>query len=294
MELRQLEAFVAVAEERNFTRAAARLYVAQSGLSATVRTLERELHAPLFVRSTRRVELTPAGTALLPEARRALASARAAADAVAAIEGLQRGTLTLGVMQAGGLFDLAAHLARYRAAYPGIGLKLQQASSTELGHLLRGGAVDMVFATAVDEPSAEIVSFPLVRSPLVVVCRADGTLGRRGTIALSSLAGRDQIGFPLGWGVRDLADRATRAAGIEPRVDLEVNDTSTLLDLVEAGLGVAVIPEAIARLRPALQQVTITDGSWNWTIAAQAVAPAPVNPAARALWAMLRAEGEPA
>jgi xylan 1,4-beta-xylosidase len=75
---------------------------------------------------------------------------------------------------------------------------------------------------------------------------------------------------------------------------LEVNDTSTLLDLVEAGLGVAVIPEAIARLRPALQQVTITDGSWNWTIAAQAVAPAPVNPAARALWAMLRAEGEPA
>src|SRR4051794_7585423 len=102
MELRQLEAFLAVAEERNFTRAAARLHLAQSGLSATVRSLERELRALLFVRSTRRVDLTPAGAALVPEARRALASARAGADAVRAVEGLQRGTLSLGVMQAAG------------------------------------------------------------------------------------------------------------------------------------------------------------------------------------------------
>src|SRR5580658_4103475 len=107
MELRQLDAFVAVAEERSFTRAAARLYLAQSGLSATIRSLERELHAPLFVRSTRRVELSPAGTILLPEARRTLASARAAKDAVAAVEDVQRGTLTLGVVQSGWLFDLA-------------------------------------------------------------------------------------------------------------------------------------------------------------------------------------------
>src|SRR5437762_2370234 len=114
MELRQLEAFVAVAEERNFTRAAARLYVAQSGLSATIRSLERELGAPLFLRTTRHVELTAAGQALLGEARRTLASAHAAADAVAAIEGLRRGTLTLGIMQASSLFGLPRLLARYR------------------------------------------------------------------------------------------------------------------------------------------------------------------------------------
>src|SRR5580704_6085420 len=122
MELRQLDAFVAVAEERNFTRAAARLFLAQSGLSATIRTLEKELRAPLFVRSTRRVDLTPAGAALLPEARRTLASARAAADAVAAVEGLERGTLTLGVMQSVWLSGLPSLLAQYRSAYPGIEL----------------------------------------------------------------------------------------------------------------------------------------------------------------------------
>jgi len=287
MELRQLEAFVAVSEERNFTRAAARLYLAQSGLSATIRSLEKDLRAPLFVRNTRRVDLTPAGAALLPEARRTLALARAAADAVAAIEGLERGTLTLGVMQSGELFDLAGHLARYRARYPGIKLKLQHASTTELGRLLHAGVVDMTFATAFDEASSEVVSIPLVQSPLVV-CTADATLGSQGTIAVAALAELEQVSFPEGWGVTILVDRVLRSAGMEPRVDLEVNDTSTLLDLVEAGLGVAVIPEAIARLRPKLHQIIIREGTLKWTIGAQVLAPTPVNPAARAMWAMLK------
>jgi DNA-binding transcriptional LysR family regulator len=290
MEIRQLEAFVAVAEELNFTRAAARLYVAQSGLSATVRSLEKELRAPLFVRSTRRVDLTPAGAALLGEARRTLASARAAADAVASVEGLQRGTLTLGIMQASSLFDLGGLLARFRATYPGIRLKLHQASSAELARLLRDGTLDMTFAT-VDEPASDIVTFLLVQSPLVVVSKRDDMVGRQGSVALAALADYEQVGFPQGWGVRTLADNAMRSADHEPRVDLEVNDTSTLLDLVEAGLGVAVIPDAIARLRPNLREITISDGSWYWTIAAQAVAPMPVNPAARALWEMLQTDG---
>src|SRR6476661_8759254 len=125
MELRQLEAFVTVAEERNFTRAAARLHIAQSGLSATVRSLERELRTVLFVRSTRKVDLSAAGAALLPEARRTLAAALAASSAVASVEGLHRGTLTLGVMQSSELFDLSGRLARYRSRFPGIRLKLQ-------------------------------------------------------------------------------------------------------------------------------------------------------------------------
>src|SRR5579862_6290465 len=286
MELRQLEAFVAVAEERNFTRAAARLHVAQSGLSATIRSLETDVRASLFVRSTRRVELTAAGAALLPEARRTLASARAAADAVAAVEGLTRGTLTLGVMQSGWLFDLAGLLARYRATYPGVRLKLEHASTAELGRLLHDGALDMTFATELNGPSSDVVSVPLLRSPLVV-CTADGVFRRRRTITLANVAERAQVSFPAGWGVTTLVERVLRSAGIQARADLEVNDTDTLLDLVEAGLGIAIIPRALAQLRPALHQLAITDGSWDWTVVAQVLAPAPVNPAARALWALL-------
>ena len=293
MELRQLEAFVAVAEESNFTRAAARLYVAQSGLSATIRSLERELQAPLFVRTTRRVDLTPAGAAFLPEARRTLAAARAAAGAVAAVEGLERGTLTLGVMQSVWLFDLPSLLARYHATYPGIGLRLVHTSSLELGRLLREGAIDMTFATALDEWSSDFVSVPILKSPLVVVCTTADIFGGQDTVALAAVAEREQVGFPVGWGVRTLTDIAMSSAGIEQRVDLEVNDTNTLLDLVEVGLGVAVIPEAIARLRPNLHTMTISDGNWDWKIEAQALAPEPVNPSARVLWAMLGQDRRP-
>jgi DNA-binding transcriptional LysR family regulator len=290
MELRQLEAFVAVAEEQNFTRAAERLFVAQSGLSATIRTLEKDLHAPLFDRSTRRVDLTPAGVALLVEARRTLAAARAARDVVAAIEGLQRGTLTIGVVQASGLFNLAGLLARYRRAYPPIRLRLVHASSAELIQLLVDAEIDVAFASPCGEASADILSLPLVESPLVAVCQAGSTFADRDEVTIAELADRDQVGFSKGWSIRTLADHAVRSVGLEPRIDLEVNDTDTLVDLVQSGLGVALLPEAIATKRPKLHQATISDGRWVWTVAALTLAPQPVNPAARAFWGMLRSQ----
>jgi len=288
MELRQLEAFVAVAEERNFTRAAARLFVAQSGLSATVRSLERELQAPLFSRTTRYVELTAAGAALLGEARRTLASAHAAAEAVAAVKGLRRGTLTLGIMQATWLFDLPGLLARYRRTYPGIELKLQHASSAELSRLLGERGVDIAFRSGGDQRSQDLVSIPLAGSPLVFVCNAEHPLAGHRVVNLRGLAERTLVGFPLGWGIRVLSDQAFRATGVEPRYAFEVNDTQTLIDLVEAGLGAAVLPEAIALPRGTrLREIAISGRRWEWTMTAETHAPAPPNPAARALWSML-------
>jgi DNA-binding transcriptional LysR family regulator len=124
------------AEERHFTRAARRLHIVQSGLSASIRALERELDAPLFVRSTRRVELTQAGRALLPEARRTLAAATAAGDAVAAVQGLLRGTLAVGTMQIlPPAVELVAVLGRFHAEHPGVELRLRQAARILLAML---------------------------------------------------------------------------------------------------------------------------------------------------------------
>jgi DNA-binding transcriptional LysR family regulator len=262
MELRQLEAFVAVAEEQNFTRAALRLYVAQSGLSATIRSLERELQATLFARTTRRVELTAAGEALLAEARRTLSSARAAAEAVDAVESLRRGTL-------------------------GIELKLPHASSVELGRLVGEHVTDVVFRSASAEASPRLVSIPLARSPLVV-CSPEDVPADNAVVDLRDLGEAALVGSPSGWGIRTLSDLAFRSRGIEPRSAFEVNDTQTVLDLVEFGLGVALLPDVIAAMRDArLRRIPIRGRRWNWTISAQALAPGPSTPAARALWTML-------
>src|SRR5690606_21566050 len=100
MELRQLEHFVAVADERHFTRAAAKVHLAQSSLSSSIAALERELGTALLVRSSRKVELTEAGRALLPAARRSLEAARDGQDAVTAVRGVLRGRLRVGTIQA--------------------------------------------------------------------------------------------------------------------------------------------------------------------------------------------------
>lgn len=287
MELRQLKAFVAVAEDRNFTRAAARLHLAQSGLSATIRSLERELGATLFSRTTRHVELTAAGEVLLDEARRTLGSAHAAVQAVRAVEGVRRGTLALGIMQATSLFDLPRLLARYRSAYPEIELRLQQASALELGRLLAERRVDVIFRAASDEVSG-LASISLGRSPLVVVAGADFPLVDRAGVDLRTLSGSALASFPLGWALRTLSDRALRANGLEPHYDFEVDDAQTLLDLVEVGLGAAVVPQAMASARGTrLRQAPIRGFRWDWTITAQTLPPGPPSPAARALWAML-------
>jgi DNA-binding transcriptional LysR family regulator len=112
VELRQLATFVAVAEEGSFTRAADRLHVVQSAVSAGVRNLEKELGARLFDRSTHTVKLTDAGDALLPEARATLAAAQAARDAVDEARGGLRGTVLLGTMQAQGMRAIAERRAR--------------------------------------------------------------------------------------------------------------------------------------------------------------------------------------
>ena len=287
MELRQLKAFVAVAEERNFTRAAAGLHLAQSGLSATIRSLERELHAQLFVRTTRQVELTRAGEVLLAEARRTLAAARAAAEAVAAVEGLERGSMTLGIMQASSFIDLPRLLIAFRTAYPGIELKLQQASAAELGHMLHERVVDLIFTIGAEQTGPDVLYRPVVRSPVIVACRCDHPVAAEEAVELSRLAEEPLVGYPHGWGVRDLTNEAMQSAGIQPHYAFEINDTTTVLDLIQAGCGVGIIPEVIAALRPELCRVAIKGRQRLWTIAAQVLGPTPPNPAARAFWAML-------
>jgi DNA-binding transcriptional LysR family regulator len=246
MEFRQLEYFVAVAEECHFTRAAKRLHVAQSGLSASIRSLERELGAPLFLRSTRQVELTPAGRALLVEARRALSATDAAKDAVAAVQGLLRGSLAIGTLQCLHVVHLPAVLARFIAAHPGLEIRLRHGGSGELIEQVRAGRLDLAFVSRPARCPDDIVVGPLASEPLVLACAPEHPFAAQAQVEVAELRAERFVDFHPDWGTRDLVDDVLAAAGVERRVSLEVTDVHSLLDLVTFGLGVALVPQSFA------------------------------------------------
>jgi DNA-binding transcriptional LysR family regulator len=152
MEIRQLEYFVAVAEEANFTRAAERVRITQPGISAQVRRLERELGAPLFDRSTRLASLTPAGAAALGHARAALAAADAVRAAVDEVNGLLRGRLVVGMVTACTVTPLFDALAAFHRVHPGIEISLLEDSSDRLVERIRTGAADLCLSASAPAP----------------------------------------------------------------------------------------------------------------------------------------------
>ncbi|MBX6166621.1 MAG: LysR family transcriptional regulator [Thermobispora bispora] len=246
MELRQLRYFVAVAEESHFTRAAERLHIAQSGLSASIRALERELGAELFRRNTRQVRLTPEGRALLAEARRALAASEAARDAVAAVRGLLRGSLSIGTLQCLHAVDLPTVLATFVAAHPAIDIRLRHGGSGELIEQVREGRLDLALVSRPAREPEDVVVTPLAAEPLVLACAPGHPLAARTEVKLEELHGERFVDFPPDWGTRTRADEALAAVGVGRHVALEVTDVHSLLELVGNGLGVALVPRSFS------------------------------------------------
>ncbi|MEV5439289.1 LysR substrate-binding domain-containing protein [Streptomyces sp. NPDC052682] len=289
MELRHLQHFVAVAEDQHFTRAAERLMVSQSGLSASIRALERELRTPLFVRTTRRVTLTPAGRALLTEAERILAQVRAAHEAVAAVQGVLRGMLAVGTEQCIAGIDAARLLAAFRHRHPDVEICLRQAGSGALAEEVAAGRLDLAFGVRTQADSDQLRSVSLTSEPMTVLCHPGHRLAAVGApVTPQDLGGEVFVDFHPDWGPRRTTDAVFAAAGVRRRVALEVNDVHTLLDLVGENLGVAVVPRHFAHKRASLTALPVKDtGEAVYETVALLPPPQATSPAARALMALL-------
>lgn len=248
MELRHAEYFVAVAEEENFTRAAARLHVAQPGVSAQVRQLERELGQVLFDRSTRNVTLTEAGRAVLPHLRRALQSIADARTVADDFSGLVRGRVSIGMVTGCSSIQLADLLAKFHEAHPGVEIVLSEAKSDQLIEFLRSGQLDLGLIGLGAKVPSGIKIQTITDEPLIAAVAAGTSLGRSASIALSDLSGKPLMCLPEGTGIRDVLDNACIAAGFRPQIAFEATSLNILAHLSARGLGVAILPASSAKM----------------------------------------------
>jgi len=260
MELRHLAVFVAVAEERSFSKAAARLHVVQSAVSATIRKLEQEWDLSLFERTTHRVELSAAGRALLPEAREALRATEAVGHAVDEVRGGLRGTVRLGIMQATqrpGSPSVAAAIAAFRARHPAVTVQVRQAGSLALADAVRSGELDLSYVGLPDRRVPGLAVTPIADPEMALAVAPGHRLAGRATIELGALSEEPFADLPPTWGWRVANDRAFVAAGAHRTIAYEINDVSTILDFVAHGLAVAIVAPASAPLEAALAFIRI-------------------------------------
>jgi DNA-binding transcriptional LysR family regulator len=268
MELRQLEYFVAVAEEQHFSRAAVRLHVVQSAVSAAIKSLERELGAQLLDRNAKRVLLTDAGAALLPRARIALDAARDARDAVDEVRGGLRGTLRLGVLTSIRLLDLPALLGEYHRRHPGVLLRTSAAPSGSAGLVaqLTENRLDLAFVSLPGPPPPGIRLIDLASAQLDLVVPAEHPLAGRADVPITELDGLDFVDSPTGFGNRAVADRAFAAAGVQRRVTIEISDIATGVGYAEHGLGIALLPRFLLRDVTTVATLRVTGADLSWPL----------------------------
>ncbi|HWM08649.1 MAG TPA: LysR family transcriptional regulator [Solirubrobacteraceae bacterium] len=242
MELRQLRAFVQVANAGTFTRAADELHLAQSAVSQAVSRLEAELGFELLRRTSRGVELTDAGRHVFERAREVVAGADAIRSDLAALRGLLEGNVALGTMLPPGPVDLPGLLARFHDAHPGIGVRVREGSAPEILALLRRDVLDVAFtglpADALDDGLA---GEQVLSEELLLIAPPGHGLG---TGSLTELSGVPFIGYRRGSALRDTVDDALRAASASPQIVFESDELVSVRELVARDLGVSIVPRS--------------------------------------------------
>jgi len=268
-ELRQLRHFVTVAEELHFGRAARRLHMTQPPLSQSIANLEELLGAPLFVRNRRMVGLTAAGSALLPEARRILEEASALPELVRRAASGEAGRLALSFVSTAALGLLPDVLRRYRAAFPGVRLVLQEATSDVQFDELASGRIDAGFVIPLQPGAADVLAdgaldyLKLVDEPLLL-CAPSGlaALAAPGPVRLRDLPPLPLVIFPraVAPSLHDAILACFRAAGVAPTIGQEAIQMQTIVSLVSGGMGLALVPQSVSNLmRPGVEYRALHD-----------------------------------
>jgi DNA-binding transcriptional LysR family regulator len=244
MELRQLAYFLAVAEERSFTRAAARIPIAQPAISQQIGRLEAELGERLFLRGRRGIALTPAGQALLPHARATLQAATGGREAVAALTGLLTGRLAVGLVHPLPDRRFLHLLGTFQRTHPHIELTLIEDQTDALLAALAAGELHaaLIGQGRYDRPPPNVESLLVAREPVVAAVHPTHPLAGRGQIPLRALRAEPIVTLTRASKLRSNLETACQAAGFAPRIAAETSDLAVVVELAAEQVGVAVLP----------------------------------------------------
>jgi LysR family carnitine catabolism transcriptional activator len=256
MDSQRLRHFVAVADHGGFTAAAQTVYVSQPALSLAVKELEAELGVALFTRSGRRVQLTPAGVALLGPARQVLRDLETGQAAVEAVAGLAAGNLTMASLPTLAADPMAPLIGAFRRRYPGVRIDLAAPEDTaELFDLVASGACELGVTEAHDVPGT-LQAHPLGRQSLLFILPPGSDHTEGAPLDLSSLEGTPFVVAPQGTSTYRLLQEGFAAVDRSPTVAVVTAQRDAIVPLVIAGAGAALVPESVARTASELGAIT--------------------------------------
>ncbi len=290
MRLQQLKAFLAVAQTRHFTQAAENLGVTQPSLSKQIQALEHELGAPVFTRSRGRIELTDIGRTLTGHARRITAAHEAAHADIDDVLAVRKGRLRLGATPSLCSWLIAPLLVRYHETHPAVTVALTEDGSGPLTERLAAGDLDLAFTIGTTPAEPGLAVQPLLSEALVVASAAtQPPLTHQAYIGLPQLREQPFVLPAHGYDLRNLTVTTCEAAGFTPIVAVDGGATDAVAGLVEAGLGIALLPAMIAAASPGLRATPLAPPGASRTIALTARTETPPTKAAGAFADCLQA-----
>jgi len=248
LNLREIRAFIAVAQTSSFTRAAARLNVSQPALTVQIRRLEETLGARLFDRNSRTVTLTSVGRELLPVLHKSLADMQRVLDDARALGDGSRGTVRIACLPSFAAGRLPALIRDFRAEAPSVTFEIRDVVASMVNQLVRAGEFDLG-VTGGEVADAELEILHSAQDRLMVVCPRGHPLAKKRRVAAADLAGYPLVLTAAGTSVRAIVDTAFDEAGRTPDIACEPTYMMTAVAMVRAGLGITILPGSAPEIR---------------------------------------------
>lgn len=263
MEIRQIEYFVEVARQLSFTKAATTLHVSQPSISKAIQNLEAELGAPLFYRSSKQLELTDAGHAVLTNAQQVLQAIKNIRTELTDIKDLKKGQIRIGIPPIVGAEFFSKLISQYKEQFPFIEIILTEAGTKKIREEIESGELDIGLVCSSQSKHQNVNTISFMKDPLQLIVHVDHPLAQKDCVMMQDLATEAFIIYRKDFILYDRIMEACTKAGFTPLIACETTQKDLFIEMAQAKLGIALLPQKIAEKMntPALRNIPLQENS---------------------------------